>query len=471
MSIFNYVLSLLTGAMLVFGFYYLFAVIFIHKKILIKQFYFVLFCFIGTFYILFELLLSLDFSAQQYLLFHKLKLLCAMLIFPLVLLINFKAYFSEAKLYIVYVLMIITPILIVFVPTDHLNSLPITRLVISWSFTDFIYNLPQTHIVYRIWGSMMIVSGILSLIYYLASKKGGKRKWFLILLSIILIIPLNDLLVGNRIIKNIFLTEFGFFGLIVMIFFDFLWEDRKAYLSVVNLSEELQKHKQELEFTVEDRTRELKSEKEKSEQLLLNVLPEQIATRLKIGESPIADHFDEASVIFIDIVDFTKISAKSTPQKMVNMLNNVFTQFDKVAEKYGLEKIKTIGDCYMAAAGIPHRRSDHAEAVALMAIESMSDLNGFVTDDGHEIQFRVGLDCGPIVAGVIGKQKFIYDLWGDMVNTASRMESSGITGRIQCTERFKDKLGIRSEELGIKLEERGEIEVKGKGMMKTFFIN
>jgi class 3 adenylate cyclase len=125
----------------------------------------------------------------------------------------------------------------------------------------------------------------------------------------------------------------------------------------------------------------------------------------------------------------------------------------------------------MAAAGIPIHRTDHAEAIARMAIESMETMNGYITEDGHEIKFRVGLDCGPIVAGVIGKQKFIYDLWGDMVNTASRMETNGITGRIQCTERFKEKLGSRSEELGIKLEERGEIEVKGKGMMKTYFIN
>jgi class 3 adenylate cyclase len=233
----------------------------------------------------------------------------------------------------------------------------------------------------------------------------------------------------------------------------------------------IENYAKDLKNEVEEKTKDLRIEKEKSEQLLLNVLPDQIAERLKQGEQPIADHFDEASVVFIDIVDFTKLSAKSTPQKMVNMLNEVFTHFDKIAEKYGLEKIKTIGDCYMAAAGIPIHRTDHAEAIARMAIESMETMNGYITEDGHEIQFRVGLDCGPIVAGVIGKQKFIYDLWGDMVNTASRMETNGITGRIQCTERFKDKLGSRSEELGIKLEERGEIEVKGKGMMKTYFIN
>jgi class 3 adenylate cyclase len=302
------------------------------------------------------------------------------------------------------------------------------------------------------------------LLYFIFSKKGGKRNWFIVLSVILFVIPLNDLLVSNRIYNGLFLTEYGFFSLIVLVFFEFLNDDRKTYLKVLNFANDLK-------IEVDNKTKELREEKEKSEQLLLNVLPDQIAERLKQGEQPIADLFDEASVIFIDIVDFTVLSAKSTPQKMVNILNDVFTEFDKIAAKHGLEKIKTIGDCYMAAAGIPIHRPDHAEAIAKMAIESMEKMNGYITEDGHEIKFRVGLDCGPIVAGVIGKQKFIYDLWGDMVNTASRMETNGIIGRIQCTERFKDKLGIRSEELGIKLEERGEIEVKGKGMMKTFFIN
>jgi class 3 adenylate cyclase len=253
----------------------------------------------------------------------------------------------------------------------------------------------------------------------------------------------------------------------------FIWSTSQIIVLSKRISvsfKKVENYAKDLEGEVNEKTKQLREEKEKSEQLLLNVLPDQIAERLKQGEQPIADHFDEASVIFIDVVDFTKLSAKSTPQKMVNMLNDVFTHFDKIAEKYGLEKIKTIGDCYMAAAGIPIHRSDHAEAIAMMAIESMKSMNGFITEDGHEIQFRVGIDCGPIVAGVIGKQKFIYDLWGDMVNTASRMETNGITGKIQCTERFKDKLGIRSVDLGIKFEERGEIEVKGKGKMKTYFI-
>jgi class 3 adenylate cyclase len=242
---------------------------------------------------------------------------------------------------------------------------------------------------------------------------------------------------------------------------------------------------------LESARRQVLYEKDKSDKLLLNVLPTQIANRLILGESPIADHFEEASVIFIDIADFTKLSAKSTPQKMVKMLNDVFTIFDKVSAKYGIEKIKTIGDCYMAASGIPVPRADHAQAISMMALDAMEAMKIYRTEDGHEIQFRIGLDCGPIVAGVIGEQKFIYDLWGDMVNTASRMETNGIIGKIQCTERFRNKLntstpliprqrgteiayppleGAGGGQLGISFVERGEIEIKGKGMMKTYFL-
>lgn len=258
----------------------------------------------------------------------------------------------------------------------------------------------------------------------------------------------------------------------------FLFIATVIYLLYKRRIRDIQKRQIELEKLVEERTKDLTIEKEKtellynkSEQLLLNILPEPIAERLMKGEQPIADHFDEASVIFIDIADFTKLSSKSTPQKMVNMLNEIFTHFDRIAAKHGLEKIKTIGDCYMAAAGIPVHRADHAEAVALMAVESMETMRNYRSEDGHEIKFRLGLDCGPIVAGVIGKQKFIYDLWGDMVNTASRMEANGIVDRIQCTERFAKKIENKAEELGIIFEERGEIAVKGKGMMKTYFLH
>jgi len=219
----------------------------------------------------------------------------------------------------------------------------------------------------------------------------------------------------------------------------------------------------------------------KSNRLLLNVLPEQIATRLKEGESLIADKFDEAAIMFVDIVEFTKLSKNSPPEKIVKELNKIFTVFDKIALKYNIEKIKTIGDCYMAAAGIPEPRTDHSEALSYMALEILNEMQDYKTDEGHNISFRIGLDCGPIVAGVIGRQKFSYDLWGDTVNTASRMEKFGEPGRIHITDRFKAKLTTQNSILnksmndverkeGWSFIERGEIEIKGKGKMKTWFL-
>lgn len=243
-----------------------------------------------------------------------------------------------------------------------------------------------------------------------------------------------------------------------------------AYKRIENFANELKKE-------VEEKTKDLREEKEKSDRLLLNVLPEQIAERLKAGESPIADHFDKASVVFIDIVDFTKKSAGTNPKEIVEILNALYSKLDVIAKKHGLEKIKTIGDCYMAAAGIPEPNTDYARKSADFAIEAMTELKDYDTGKGSVLNFRCGIDCGPIVAGVIGEQKFIYDIWGDMVNTASRMEMNGVVGRIQCTERFKESLtlplhnrrGIKCESFNF--EERGEIEIKGKGIMKTYFLN
>jgi class 3 adenylate cyclase len=234
----------------------------------------------------------------------------------------------------------------------------------------------------------------------------------------------------------------------------------------------------ELEQTVVERTRELSIEKEKSEKLLLNVLPDSIAQRLKGGETTIADHYEEASVVFVDIVDFTRTSSKCSPRDIVFMLNDIFTRFDKISLKYGLEKIKTIGDCYMAASGIPNFRPDHAEAALQWALEineSMKEYEYHPKDpesaiEPIKIKFRTGLNCGPIVAGVIGEQKFIYDLWGDMVNSASRMESNSIAGKIHCTDAFMNKINGNTGDLQVTFIDRGEMEIKGKGKMRTWFI-
>ena len=209
----------------------------------------------------------------------------------------------------------------------------------------------------------------------------------------------------------------------------------------------------------------LRSEQAKSENLLLNILPRSIAEQLKAQTQPIADQFNSASILFADVVDFTPWSERHAPAEVVGILDQLFSHFDTLAERYGLEKIKTIGDCYMAAAGVPTPRHDHARALAQMALD-MLDAMRSSDDVGHlGLELRVGINSGPVVAGVIGRKRFLYDLWGDAVNTASRMESHGTSGRIQITRATYELLGDDFE-----CQPRGTIAVKGKGEMEAWYL-
>ncbi len=210
----------------------------------------------------------------------------------------------------------------------------------------------------------------------------------------------------------------------------------------------------------------LSAEQQKSERLLLNILPAPIADRLKEHEATIADSFVEVTVLFADIVDFTAMSARLSPEALVNLLNGVFTEFDRLAEEHGLEKIKTIGDAYMVVGGLPVPRADHVEAVAEMGLAMTEIGERFRRDTGEPLQLRIGIHTGPVVAGVIGTRKFIYDLWGDTVNTASRMESHGVPGRIQVTAATRARLDGRYG-----FEERGPIEIKGKGLVSVYLLS
>jgi class 3 adenylate cyclase len=211
--------------------------------------------------------------------------------------------------------------------------------------------------------------------------------------------------------------------------------------------------------------RALQREEERSERLLLNVLPGPIATRLKQHEDVIADGFPEVTVLFADLVDFTRRSQRSSPQQIVQILDELFSAFDQLTKRYGLEKIKTIGDAYMVAGGLPEPRPDHAQAVADLALAIRDEVAGRTDPSGQPLQVRIGIDTGPVVAGVIGSDKFSYDLWGDTVNTASRMESTGVAGCIQVTERTYRRLRD-----GYRLRRRGVVAVKGKGEMVTWFL-
>jgi class 3 adenylate cyclase len=216
---------------------------------------------------------------------------------------------------------------------------------------------------------------------------------------------------------------------------------------------------------IEENRKKLLLEKEISERLLLNILPIPIARRLRNNEENIADNFECVTVLFADIVGFTDLSNKVAPQELVKILNNVFSKFDDLVDKYGLEKIKTIGDAYMVAAGIPENREDHAEAIAEFAIDMVSEVSTSTSQSEYPLKIRVGINSGPVIAGVIGKKKFIYDLWGDSVNLAARMESQGMAGEIQVTranyELIKDKYVFES---------RGMIDIKGKGQVETFLL-
>ena len=207
-------------------------------------------------------------------------------------------------------------------------------------------------------------------------------------------------------------------------------------------------------------------EREKSDRLLLNILPSAIAGRLKGGEKSIANGHATVTVMFADLCGFTALSRKTTPADLVAMLNQIFTAFDHIVEEHGVEKIKTIGDCYMLVGGIPLHRDDHAAVVAECALDMIAALAALNRESGNELQMRVGIHTGPVVAGVIGKIKFTYDLWGDTVNVASRMESSGQPGRIHLSEQTAEQLQGR-----YLLEDRGFVECKGLGAVKTFFLN
>jgi class 3 adenylate cyclase len=237
-----------------------------------------------------------------------------------------------------------------------------------------------------------------------------------------------------------------------------------------HMSSELSDLYYSLEQKVSDRTAELQQEKERSERLLLNVLPEVIANRLKNDPSTIAENFAEVTILFADIVGFTEMSSHISPINLVELLNQIFSDFDRLAIHHGLEKIKTIGDAYMVVGGLPTPRDDHADAIANMSLDMQLAIANFnnnmnLLNLNNDISIRIGINTGSVVAGVIGVNKFIYDLWGDAVNIASRMESHGLAGEIQVTgaiyEKLKDKYLF---------EERGIISVKGRGDMITYWL-
>jgi class 3 adenylate cyclase len=211
--------------------------------------------------------------------------------------------------------------------------------------------------------------------------------------------------------------------------------------------------------------RQIEQAHRENERLLLNILPASIAERLRQGEMVIADRFEEMTVLFADVVGFTQLSTRMTPAEVVAVLNRVFSIFDGLADRYGLEKIKTIGDAYMVVGGLTSDPTHHVERVAEMGLEMIAEIGAFEVADGQRLEIRVGMQTGPAIAGVIGLKKFIYDVWGDTVNTANRMESHGVPGRVHVTEATYQHLRD-----AYAFEPRGTIDVRGKGPMSTYLL-
>jgi class 3 adenylate cyclase/CheY-like chemotaxis protein len=210
----------------------------------------------------------------------------------------------------------------------------------------------------------------------------------------------------------------------------------------------------------------LETEREKSERLLLNILPTTIAQRLKQGSYPIVERFAHVTVLFADLIGFTGFANRTDPEEMVSLLNDLFSRFDRIAERHGVEKIKTIGDSYLVVGGLPEPMPDHAVAVAETALEMLTAFTELNGERGTDLQIRFGLNSGPVVAGVIGHKKFTYDLWGTAVNIASRMQSSGLPNRIQLPAEMLESLQGK-----FRLTERGVIDCKGLGKIRTYLLD
>ena len=238
------------------------------------------------------------------------------------------------------------------------------------------------------------------------------------------------------------------------------------YLSFMNVAGMFVSYMLEASARIEFLQRQaLAYEKQRSESLLFSILPRKIAKRLTQNRGTIAQEYPIASILFADIANFTPLSEKLTPTELITLLNELFSEFDRLVEHHGVEKIKTIGDCYMVASGVPNPRIDHAQAIASLAIDLVRYMNNFAQKYRYPINLRIGIHSGGVVAGVIGQQKLMYDLWGDTVNTASRMESHGEVGKIQISRATYDLLGNE-----FICESQGEIDVKGKGKLETWHL-
>jgi class 3 adenylate cyclase len=296
---------------------------------------------------------------------------------------------------------------------------------------------------------LVLISG------YVASGHLGYASlqgWLATISYIIVGVLEQHLLMGNSTLYKFFILNFFIFGsnaIGMMLGYTLERTNRLAFLQ---------------RLIIEQQNREAEELRAESERLLLNILPAPVAERLKRGET-VADYYENTAILFADIENFTPFSAEKSPGEIVDLLNQIFSAFDQLTEKYRLEKIKTIGDAYMVVSGVPVPRSDYLEALVELAFEMQRKMESFRQEKLCDFNLRIGINAGPVVAGIIGFMKFSYDLWGDTVNVASRMESFGLPGKIQVTEDVYQKLKQKYH-----FEERGKIPIKGRGEMFVYFL-
>ena len=449
----HFILSLLCGVNLVFGLYYLFAVIYIHKKILDKHFYFVIACLSSATYIFFQLLLSLNFSDQQYLLILNIKIASGIVLFPFYLLNSYECFFQKSKKYLAYISLALVPLGLLTIPLNLCYTLPIKSIEFNSSVVTFLYHTGKPEIGYKLWILSMIIPLIGSLLYFIISKNKNKRAPFLLIIVFAIIALMNDVLILRQVINGILVVEYYYTIIIVFMFIEFLKEDRKTYISVVDLSKQLQKEKDEVVAL----SKELENEKNEAVRRLKIT---EIYTRKSLvesiekGEDPTKFQPNNVQIatLFTDIRDFTGISEGLQPLEVVELLNSYFNRMNSTIIKHKGEIDKLMGDCIMALFKDP-------DDALKSAIEIRTELAKFnLGTHQRQINNGIGLNYGEVIIGNIGSEsKMDYTVVGDIVNTASRLEA--------LTKYYKVPL-IISEDLKVQLKDSYHIRFLDEALIK-----
>ena len=408
---------------------------------------------------------------------NKLKWLIIILFIPFHSFTNYECFFPDSKKIVPKFLLIIAPFFIIFLYTNYFLSLPVYSIEIDILSVKFIYKFASTKLIYYIYSTIMYLSFIVSIMEYIFSKNKNKKIFFVITLICMIISGANDMSIKAGLYKSIMINEFLIVSTFIFIFMYFILENKKTHLAVVDLSKELQQHKEELEVKVEERTKEvvekskiIEQEKAKVEDLLHNVLPIQIVREYnETGLSkPVLN--ENATIVFTDFVSFSKFAEGTNPNVVVESLDKIFSKFDDIVKSKNLEKLKTIGDSYMFAGGLfsdNNQLSESLDACFDMVDYIMNSKTEFIESTGYEWSLRIGIHTGPVVTGLIGKWRFLYDTWGNTVNIASRLEGASDTNKINTSKQVYELLNEKNE---FAFEYRGTLPIKNMNPIEMYFV-